>query len=100
MRTGSVVARIKIQPTPRPYMNHQEYCLYHSQGICGKCITRCPVGALSQDGHDKVKCLQHLRPATAEYVKANYYFDGYGCGLCQVGVPCESGIPVNQDVES
>jgi epoxyqueuosine reductase len=19
---------------------------------------------------------------------------GYGCGLCQVGVPCEAGIPV------
>jgi hypothetical protein len=21
-------------------------------------------------------------------------FTGYGCGLCQVGVPCEAGIPV------
>jgi epoxyqueuosine reductase QueG len=100
MRTGSVVARIKIPPTPRPYNDHRAYCLFYSQGICGKCITRCPVGALSENGHDKVKCLEHLRPATAEYVKANYHFDGYGCGLCQVGVPCESGIPVNQDVKS
>lgn len=97
MRTGSVVARIHIPPTPRPYTNHQAYCLFYSKGICGKCIKRCPVGALSENGHDKVKCLQHLKPGTEEYVKANYHFDGYGCGLCQVGVPCESGIPVNDD---
>lgn len=99
MRTGSVVARIKLPPTPRPYNDHQAYCLYFSQGICGKCISRCPVDALSREGHDKVKCLQHLRPSTAEYVKANYRFDGYGCGLCQTGVPCESKIPTKQDVE-
>jgi epoxyqueuosine reductase QueG len=99
MRTGSVVARIKIAPTPRPYVDHQAYCLYYSQGICGKCIARCPVGALSEDGHDKLKCLQHLRPPTANYVKANYHFDGYGCGLCQTGVPCESKIPTEADME-
>jgi epoxyqueuosine reductase QueG len=97
MRTGSVVARIKVRPTPRPYDDHRAYCLFHSQGICGKCIKRCPVDALSKNGHDKIKCLQHLKPATEEYVKANYHFDGYGCGLCQVGVPCESRIPVGDD---
>jgi len=98
MRTGSVVARITIPPTPRPYNDHRAYCLYYSQGICGKCIKRCPVDALSESGHDKVKCLEHLKPATAEYVKANYHFDGYGCGLCQVGVPCESRIPVDDKI--
>lgn len=97
MRTGSVVARIKVPPTPRPYDDHHAYCLYYSQGICGKCIKRCPVDALSKEGHDKVKCLQHLHPTTEEYVKANYDFDGYGCGLCQVGVPCESRIPVDDN---
>ena len=99
MRTGSVVAHLKLPPTPRPYNDHQAYCLYFSQGICGKCISRCPVDALTKEGHDKVKCLQHLRPTTADYVKANYGFDGYGCGLCQTGVPCESKIPTKQDVE-
>jgi epoxyqueuosine reductase QueG len=98
MRTGSVVARIKITPTPRPYDDHRAYCLFYSQGICGKCIQRCPVDALSENGHDKLKCLQHLKPATEEYVKANYHFDGYGCGLCQVGVPCESRIPVDDRI--
>jgi epoxyqueuosine reductase len=100
MRTGSVIARIKITPTQRPYQLHREYCLFYSKGICGKCIPRCPVGALSEKGHDKVKCRAHVRPATEEYVKANYGFDGYGCGLCQTGVPCESKIPKKEDVRA
>ena len=99
MRAGSVVARIKISPTKRPYTDHQAYCLFFSQGICGKCISRCPVGALSEEGHDKLKCFSHLKPVTADYVKSNYGFDGYGCGLCQTGVPCESKIPTKLDVE-
>jgi epoxyqueuosine reductase len=99
MRTGSVVARIKIKPTRRPYTDHHAYCLFYTQGICGKCISRCPVGALSQAGHDKIKCRNHIRPATADYVKAHYGFDGYGCGLCQTKVPCESKIPTKTDVE-
>jgi epoxyqueuosine reductase len=99
MRTGSVVARIKITPTPRPYTDHHAYCLFYTQGICGKCISRCPVGALSQAGHDKIKCRHHIRPVTADYVKTQYGFDGYGCGLCQTKVPCESKIPARQDVE-
>ena len=99
MRTGSVVARINIAPTPRPYSDHQAYCLFFSKGICGKCIPRCPVGALSEDGHDKHECYGHLKPVTADYVKSEYGFDGYGCGLCQTKVPCESKIPVRKDVE-
>ena len=88
MRTGSVVARIQIPPTKRPYSDHHAYCLFYSKGICGKCISRCPVEALSEAGHDKIKCLDHLKPTTEEYVKAHYGFDGYGCGLCQTKVPC------------
>ena len=99
MRTGSVVARIQIRPTPRPYTDHHAYCLFYTQGICGKCISRCPVGALSQAGHDKLKCRNHIRPVTADYVKTHYGFDGYGCGLCQTKVPCESKIPTKTDVE-
>ncbi|MBI5601926.1 MAG: epoxyqueuosine reductase [Deltaproteobacteria bacterium] len=100
MRTGSVVAAVQIPPTPRSYTDHRAYCLFFSQGICGKCIPRCPVGALSETGHDKLKCLDHLRNYTADYVKTHYAFDGYGCGLCQTGVPCESRIPAKKDLES
>lgn len=94
MRCGSVVANLIIPPTPRPYTNHQEYCLFFSKGTCGKCIKRCPAGALSENGHDKVKCRSYLHPVTQDYVKNYYGFDGYGCGLCQTGVPCESKIPL------
>ncbi len=97
MRLGSVVARIKVPPTPRPYKDHHEYCLFFTKGTCGKCIERCPVQAISKDGHDKLKCRSHLRTATADYVKSHFHFDGYGCGLCQTGVPCESKIPAAAD---
>ena len=56
MRLGSVAARIRIPPTPRPYSDHHEYCLFYSTGACGKCIERCPVQAISINGHDKLKC--------------------------------------------
>ncbi len=92
MRTGSVVARIPIPASPRPYTDHHAYCLFFAKGTCGECIDRCPVGAISTAGHDKLKCEAHLNRSRA-YVNATYGFDGYGCGLCQAGVPCESGIP-------
>jgi len=93
MRVGSVVAKISIQPTPRPYSNHRAYCLFFADGTCGKCIDRCPARAITKAGHDKEKCRQHLA-RSREYVKKTYKFEGYGCGLCQVGVPCEAHIPV------
>ena len=53
MRVGSVVAKISIEPTPRPYADHRAYCLFFADGTCGKCIDRCPVRAITESGHDK-----------------------------------------------
>lgn len=92
MRTGAVVARIDIPPTPRPYEDHHAYCLLYMRGTCGMCIDRCPAGAISEGGHDKEKCSTYL-DLTRAYVPENFGFKGYGCGLCQTGVPCESRIP-------
>jgi len=100
MRVGSVVAKIQVPPTPRPYQDHHEYCLFFSQGACGKCMARCPVGALTAAGHDKNKCAAHVLTASKAYVNGHYGFDGYGCGLCQTGVPCESKIPGLDDVSA
>jgi epoxyqueuosine reductase QueG len=97
MRTGSVVAALSLPPTPRPYTHHRAYCLYFTKGLCGKCISRCPVGALSKAGHDKVKCRTHIRTTTADYIKTHYGFEGFACGLCQTGVPCESKLPFKQE---
>jgi epoxyqueuosine reductase len=92
MRTGSVVANIQTTPTPRPYSDHHAYCLFYSEGTCGKCIDRCPIGAITTEGHDKRICSKYV-DMTRQYVTRHYGFDGYGCGFCQTDVPCESGIP-------
>jgi hypothetical protein len=93
MRVGSVLARMPVSPARRPYSDHRAYCLFHARGTCGDCIPRCPVGALSPAGHDKRRCRTFL-DETRPYVAKTFGFEGYGCGLCQTGVPCESGIPL------
>ena len=92
MRCGSVIAQLRIPPTPRPYADHHAYCLFYPGGTCGECIARCPVGAITTDGHDKVKCRAYL-DMTKSYVPEHFGFQGYGCGFCQMGVPCESRVP-------
>jgi epoxyqueuosine reductase len=93
VRLGSVVVRAQIPPTRRPYTDPFEYCLFYTHGSCSACVDRCPVGSVTEERRDKRACARHLEPATAEYVMREYGFDGYGCGLCQTDVPCESGIP-------
>ncbi len=93
VRLGSVIAEIQVTPDQRPYTDHREYCLFAADGTCGDCIDRCPAGALSEKGHDKGLCQAYLHEITAPHVENEYGFKGYGCGLCQTGVPCESGIP-------
>lgn len=97
MRVGSVIVRAAIEPTPRPYANHHAYCLFYSQGTCGKCIPRCPVKALSDKGHDKEKCSRHVRVVAKEHNQREYGLDIEGCGLCQVAVPCASHIPAPEE---
>jgi epoxyqueuosine reductase len=93
IRCGSVVARIQVPATPRPYQDHHAYCLYYAKGICGMCTTRCPAGAVTKSGHNKMACSKQCN-ATAEYADKQLGLKGYGCGFCQTGVPCESQIPV------
>lgn len=96
MRLGSVAARIRVPATPRPYSDHHEYCLHFSRGTCGKCIKRCPAGAISELGHDKTKCFNYLGQVTSEYVRSRFGIETDVCGLCQTAVPCESRIPVKE----
>jgi epoxyqueuosine reductase len=92
-RVGSVVAKVRLEPTPRPYTDHHAWCLFYATGDCTACTERCPVDAISETGHDKAKCMAHAAGTCGKYVKEKWDFDGYGCGLCQTAVPCESGIP-------
>jgi len=94
MRCGSVIARVVVPSTPRPYTDPYAYCLYYAKETCGKCITRCPAGAISEKGHDKQLCHEYLMGITSPYVKTQFGIDDYGCGLCQTGVPCDIRNPV------
>ena len=89
VRCGSITARIRISASPRPYNDHHAYCLFYAKGACSKCIDRCPVGAITKEGHDKEKC-----KVNGDRDSSRYGFESHCCGLCQVGVPCESRIPV------
>jgi epoxyqueuosine reductase len=95
VRFGSVVVRLRIPPTPRPYDSPYEYCLFFAKGICGACIKRCPGQAISKSGHDIAACSKQCAIA-AKYAETNFLFHGYGCGFCQTNVPCESRIPVRK----
>lgn len=92
VRFGSVVVRAVIPPTPRPYGSPFEYCLHYSGGECFACVDRCPSGSVNTEGRDKEACARLLM-RSGEHVRQSYGFEGYGCGLCQTAVPCESGIP-------
>jgi ferredoxin len=94
MRCGSVVARLSIPATPRPYNDPHAYCLFFSQGgVCGKCMGRCPAGAITAQGHDKAKCKEYIDTVERAHALEAYGLEAYGCGLCQTKVPCESRIP-------
>ena len=97
-RFGSIVVNAPLPVTPRPYSDPFAYCI-----LCGACQTRCPVQAIDikrgvVNGKDQTVCSafveQSRRPPHGPNRRARY-----GCGKCQVGVPCESRLPLHISVE-
>ncbi|MBE0575276.1 MAG: 4Fe-4S ferredoxin [Desulfuromonadales bacterium] len=95
VRFGSVVVKMDLEATPRPYAGHQDWCLWYAQGTCGVCMQRCPAEAITEKGHDKPKCFDYIRKVTAPYVREHYGTGATPCGLCQVKIPCEARVPVS-----
>lgn len=81
-RFGSIVTSQALEPDPRPYSSYDEYCTH-----CGACIRRCPVSAISPAGKSHNACRTFTRGVLEKHRP------WYGCGKCQVRVPCERGIP-------
>jgi epoxyqueuosine reductase QueG len=92
-RCGSVITTLQLAPTPRKFVHHQANCLHYHDGSCGLCIARCPVGAISRNGHDKSRCRELVYGAAPEKLSSLYGTPHTGCGLCQTKVPCEMAIP-------
>ena len=99
-RCGNVVTDLVLPPSLRtaegPYTN----CLAYVGVSCNACIKRCPAEAITEQGHDKIKCQAYLRSIgySSEALKDGYKNDTSvaGCGLCQVKVPCEFQNPTKK----
>lgn len=97
-RLGSVVTDLVLSPSEQPYPHYRANCLFfRREGACGRCIGRCPAGALSEAGHDKAVCGRYTYGVALAEVRERYGVEVSGCGLCQTGVPCESRIPADPD---
>ncbi len=82
-RFGSIVTELYVKPDNRKYENIYEFCL-----MCGACVKKCPVNAISiENGKDHIICSEFLNKTEEKYEPR------YGCGKCQIDVPCESFIP-------
>lgn len=81
-RIGSVVVNANIEPTPRLYTVHDQYCTK-----CGACIDRCPPRAIDEGGKDNDVCAKYLDDVLEKYRPR------YGCGKCQTSLLCEDRIP-------
>lgn len=92
-RYGSVIVYAPLEATERTYTTYNEYCM--AKNGCTACIKRCPAGAITlEGGHNKVLCMKYHADVIEKIDHERYGYDGYAvCGLCQTGVPCESGIP-------
>jgi len=95
LRVGSVVTTLKLRPSERKYRAHKENCLFFRNQKCGKCIRRCPAGAITEEGHDKDKCWKYMNSESfkTKYIEYGLQTTPSACGLCQTGVPCEFEIP-------
>jgi len=82
-RFASIIIDAEMQPDERPYTDVYEYCT-----MCGACVRRCPVGAITREGGKRhAPCDAWLQETKKQFAPR------FGCGLCQTKVPCESGIP-------
>ena len=92
-RCGSVVTTLELEPTPRTAPDYRHHCLHYRRSACGACIARCPVGAITREGHDKARCRELVYGEAPRLVSEAYGVPQTGCGLCQTAVPCEALIP-------
>jgi epoxyqueuosine reductase QueG len=83
-RYVSVITAARFASGKRPYTGIYDYCTR-----CGVCVRNCPGGAISlEKGKSHPLCSAFLESTRVKHAPR------FGCGKCQVKVPCEAGIPV------
>jgi epoxyqueuosine reductase QueG len=86
-RLGSLVTEADLGDSS--LVESQELCLHKAGEDCLKCLERCPVGALTEDGIDRHLCYDRLKfnlnhtDALAGLGDATHV-----CGKCVVDLPC------------
>jgi epoxyqueuosine reductase len=109
IRLTSVITDAPLEVTVRhsdaPYAN----CLFYAGKKCQKCAARCPADAITEKGHDKLKCYlygrrveEEMRDRLGPILKPHRrVIDGQeqisypvGCAFCQFDVPCMDRNPV------
>lgn len=91
-RIGSVITEAVFKADERPYTEPFEYCI-----MCGACQSRCPVSAIDKEkgcalGKDQLICGPYVNGSKLPPHGPSGIVR-YGCGKCQVAVPCEHQIP-------
>ena len=82
-RFASLIVSEKWEPSEREYAGVYDYCIR-----CGACARNCPAGAISlETGKNNNLCDVYATKLKEKYAPR------YGCGKCQVGVPCEHRAP-------
>ena len=82
-RFASIIVTETFEPDERKYTGVYDYCIK-----CGACARNCPANAISlKHGKNNIKCNKHVETMKKKYPPR------YGCGKCQVGVPCEFRAP-------
>jgi ferredoxin len=110
IRLTSIITDAPLTVTPRSHKGVYGNCLHYADGTCGECISKCPVHAITREGHDKRKCSRFVRKMREKMekrpvrnmMKPHYQrLNGIakpvyrvGCALCQFGVPCTDKNPV------
>ena len=94
-RCGSVVTDLVLPVSPRTARSPYSNCLFYVNKKCKACIVRCPAGAVTENGHDKLRCDEYMS-SDIVYLRKEYDVGAQGCGLCQTKVPCEFRNPAKK----
>ncbi|MDL2280532.1 4Fe-4S binding protein [Selenomonadales bacterium OttesenSCG-928-I06] len=88
-RLSSIITNLELPVDERPYSGLYDYCIN-----CGKCAINCPADAIDKN-KDMAEAKSHI--PCMKFVNATQMFNTgrsrYGCGKCQVAVPCRDRIP-------